>query len=151
MTSPRLVAALGMGVLDPDQPILCADDLGLTRGDGCFDATRVVVASEGATRVDHLDAHLARFGRSAAALDLWPVDLAAWRELIAKSVAAWTHPGEAMLRVILTRGREAAPAAPTTGLLTISALDDRTLRARQGITVGTLARGHAADAFIDVP
>jgi 4-amino-4-deoxychorismate lyase len=151
MISPRLVAALGVGVVDPDQPIVCADDLGLTRGDGCFDATRIVVATDGATRVDHLDAHLERFARSAAALDMEPVDLAAWRELIDKAVAAWTHPGEAMLRVILTRGREIAPAAPTTGMLTITPIDAGTLRARDGITVGTLARGHSADAFADVP
>jgi 4-amino-4-deoxychorismate lyase len=110
-----------------------------------------VVDADGNTRIDHVDAHLERFARSAAALDLGPIDVGAWRELIAKAVAAWTHPGEAVLRVILTRGREVAPGAPTTGVLTIAALDARTLGARQGITVDTLARGHAADAYTDVP
>ena len=151
MTSPRLVAVLGVGVVDPDHPVLCADDLGLTRGDGCFDATRLVVHADGTSHIDHLDAHLDRFARSAAALDLGAIDREAWCELIAKAVAAWTHPGEAVLRVILTRGREIAPGAPTTGVLTIAPLDAHTLGARQGIAVATLARGHAADAFTDVP
>jgi 4-amino-4-deoxychorismate lyase len=148
---PRpLVAVLGVGVIEDGDRAVAADDLGLTRGDGCFDATRLVVDTAGRTRLDHLDAHLARFARSAAALDL-PLDEPSWRELIGKATAAWTHPGESVLRVILTRGREVAPAAPVTGLLTIVPLDERTIRARSGITVATLSRGHAADAFTDVP
>lgn len=82
MTAPpgsRLVAVLGLGILDdPARPALAADDLGLTRGDGCFDATRIVVHPGRPTHVDHLDAHLARFARSAAALDLL-YDESAWR------------------------------------------------------------------------
>lgn len=151
-TSPRLVAVLGRGVLDDgDEPVVHVDDLGLTRGDGCFDATRIVVDPDGSARVDCLDAHLARFARSAAALDLPPIDEVAWRELIAKAIAAWSQPGEAALRVMLTRGRESAPGAPVTGLLTIAPLDERAVRAREGIAVDTLSRGHAADAFDDVP
>jgi 4-amino-4-deoxychorismate lyase len=149
MSDARLVAALGVGVLgDSDAPVLAADDLGLTRGDGCFDATRLVVGPDGSIRVDHLDAHLARFARSAEALGL-TVDEAAWRELIAKALAAWTTPGESVLRVMLTRGRESG--GPPTGLLTIAPLDERTITARQGITVVTLPRGHASDAFGDAP
>jgi 4-amino-4-deoxychorismate lyase len=148
--APRLVAVFGVGVVDAGQPVVCGDDLGLTRGDGCFDATRVVVDPDGTTHIDHLDAHLARFARSAAALDLGPVDLGAWHELIHESVAAWTHPGEALLRVILTRGREIAPAAPATGLLTIAPIDDHTMRAPGHHRQHTRS-GHAADAFSDVP
>ena len=41
-------AVLGVGVIDdPDHPVLCADDLGLTRGDGCFEATRIVTDATG--------------------------------------------------------------------------------------------------------
>ena len=137
-------------MVDDPGPLVHIDDLGLTRGDGCFDATRLVVGDDGSTRVDHLDAHLERFQRSAAALDL-ECDLSAWRELIAKAVAAWVVPGEAVLRVMLTRGRESAPSRPVTGLLTITPLDAHTIRARRGIRVATLDRGHAADAFTDAP
>lgn len=135
---------------DPDQGVLCADDLGLTRGDGCFDATRIVTDTDGNSRIDHLDAHLARFARCAAGLEI-PFDLAAWRALISQAVAAWTHPGHAVVRVMLTRGRESSPTQPVTGVLTIAPLDDFALSGLKGISVITLNRGHAADAFTDVP
>ncbi len=151
MHQPRLVAVLGSGVIrDSGEPVLNADDLGLTRGDGCFEATRLLVHPGGPARVDHLGAHLARFARSAGALGI-PVDEAAWRGLIATSVAAWTTPGEAVLRIMLTRGRESEPAVPPTGILTIAPLDARTVRQRAGLTVATLQRGHTADAFTDAP
>ena len=149
--SPRLVAALGHGVIDdPDRAVLCADDLGLTRGDGCFDATRIVTGPDGTTVVDHLDAHLARFARSAAGLDL-PYRDDAWRSLIANSIAAWQHEGVAVLRVMLTRGRESAPTEPVTGLLTITPLDATAIAGRSGISVATLSVGRTSEAFIDVP
>jgi 4-amino-4-deoxychorismate lyase len=148
---PRLVAVLGVGVIDdPDRAVLCADDLGLTRGDGCFDATRIVTDDDGTSRVDHLSAHLTRFRRSADGLEL-PCDLDAWRTLIAEAVTAWTYPGHAVLRVMLTRGRESAPLQPVTGVLTITPLDEAALTGHLGISVITLSRGHAADAFTDVP
>jgi 4-amino-4-deoxychorismate lyase len=150
MSSPtRLVAVLGVGVIDdPDQTVVAVDDLGLTRGDGCFDATRLVVGDNGRRCLDHLDAHLERLAHSAAALDL-PCDLDAWRALIDEATKSWSVPGEAVLRVMLTRGRESGGGA--TGLLTITPLDQGTIRARAGITVATLPRGHAADAFVDAP
>jgi 4-amino-4-deoxychorismate lyase len=151
MPTVRLVAMLGVGVIaDPDTPVVHADDLGMTRGDGCFEATRLVVRADGRTHLDHLDAHLARLHRSATALDI-PVDEPAWRELIDKAVAAWDTPGEAVLRIMLSRGRESRPGDPPTGVLTITPLDERTLRARDGIVVATLPRGHAALAFADAP
>jgi 4-amino-4-deoxychorismate lyase len=146
----ELVAVLGYGVLDdPDRPVLCADDLGLTRGDGCFDATRVVTDADGTSFVDHLDTHLDRFARSAAGLEI-PFDREAWRSLVADAVRSWTQPGEAVLRVMLTRGREAAPGEPVTGLLTIAPLHESALAGRAGISVTTLDRGHAADMFSEV-
>jgi 4-amino-4-deoxychorismate lyase len=146
-----LLAVLGVGVIDdPDRAVLCADDLGLTRGDGCFDATRIVTGPDGTTVVDHLDAHLARFARSAAGLDL-PYDDDAWRSLIADSIAAWQHEGTAVLRVMLTRGRESAPFDPVTGVITITPLDAAAVAGRSGISVSTLSVGRTAQAFTDVP
>lgn len=149
--SPQLIAVMGTGVIDdPDRAVLCADDLGLTRGDGCFEATRIATDAEGNSRIDHLDPHLARFARSAEGLEI-PLDLEPWRDLIAAAATAWTHPGQAVLRIILTRGRESAPTQPVTGVLTIAPLDQFALAGREGISVITLARGHVTDSFLDVP
>lgn len=149
----QLIAVLGRGVVDPDEPAVAGDDLGLTRGDGCFDAMRLVVGdamSDGAARIDFLDGHLARFARSAAPLGI-PCDVDAWRLLIDEACAAWREPGEAVLRVMLTRGRESSPGGPPTGVLTINPIDERAIAARRGIDVVTLSRGHPARAFADAP
>jgi len=105
----QLLAILGTGLVDPDTPVLRADDLGLTRGDGCFEGARVVTSADGVSAVDKLEAHLARMSRSAAALGI-AFDEAAWRGLVGQAVAAWAGPGEAAMRLLLTRGRPGSAA-----------------------------------------
>ena len=139
---------MGRGIVPSGTPLLVADDLGFSRGDGCFDAIRIV-PDEGGVRVDHLDRHLARFARSAAALELPDPDPAAWRELIQEALAAWVGTGEAVLKLILTRGSEHAGTG-VTALLTITTAPDAT-SARKGVTGITLSRGFAADAFASAP
>jgi 4-amino-4-deoxychorismate lyase len=142
----HLVAVLGRGVVaDPDEPVLSAFDMGLTRGDGCFDATRIEVADDGSVHVDHLDAHLDRLVRSARALALPPVDLDAWRELVAEALAAWQRPGEAVLRVLLSRGSEWSGDHAPTGVLTIAPLPETSRVQRRGISVVTLSLGRRAE------
>ncbi|WP_130864564.1 aminodeoxychorismate lyase [Acidipropionibacterium timonense] len=135
-----LVAVLGRGVLRDHRGVVTADDLGLTRGDGVFDATRVVTAPDGSSRVDQLDAHLQRFARSIAGVDGPTPDLEAWRRLIDEAVAAWRFPGEAVLKIIHTNGPEVMPGLPV-GLLTIAPLSDHALEERDGIDVVCLSRG----------
>ena len=138
-----LLAVMGRGVIDPATPVLVADDGGLTRGDGCFEGCRIRDAA-----VDKLDAHLARMSRSAAALGIG-FDTRAWRALIADAVAAWPHPGEAAMKLVLTRG---APDGPPSQLLTINPLPaDYPRQRRDGIRVATLPRGTASDAFDGAP
>lgn len=144
----QLVAVMGRGILSERTPLLVADDLGLTRGDGCFDALRVVVDSHG-TRVDHLQRHLMRFAQSSSAMQLPGLDLDAWQELINQALAAWTVPGEAVLKLLRTRGPEHWAAAPTE-LLTITPAADSSA-ARAGIHAITLNRGYSADAFAEAP
>jgi 4-amino-4-deoxychorismate lyase len=144
----QVVAVMGHGVVPRDTPLLLADDLGFTRGDGCFDAARVTIA-DGRPVVDHLDRHLARFARSAAALELPAPNEDAWRELIAAALSEWHGPGEAVLKLVLTRGPEFS-AAGVTSVLTVTAAPDAT-SARRGVTGATLARGYASDAFTDAP
>lgn len=142
----HLVAVLGRGVIDdPDEPVLSAFDMGLTRGDGCFDAMRIEVGDDGSVHVDHLDAHLDRLVRSAGALDLPPVDLDAWRDLVADALAAWQRPGEAVLRVLLSRGSEWSVDHTPTGVLTIAPLPESSRAQRSGISVVTLALGRPAE------
>lgn len=141
----HLVAVLGRGVVDdPEEPVLSAFDMGLTRGDGCFDAMRIEVGEGGEVHVDHLDAHLDRLVRSARALDLPAVDVAAWRALIHEALERWRRPGEAVLRVLLSRGSEWSPDHAPTGVLTIAPLPEVSRAQRQGITVVTMSLGRAA-------
>jgi 4-amino-4-deoxychorismate lyase len=145
----RLLGVLGTGLVDPDQPVLRADDLGLTRGDGCFEGCRIVTTADGVSAVDKLDAHLARMARSAEALEL-PFQAADWRSLVGQACAAWREPGEAAMKLILTRGR--LDGGPPAGLLTVSPLpQDYPRQRRDGLRVVTLYRGMAADAFTDAP
>ena len=105
----HLVAVLGRGVVDPDEPVVTADDLGLTRGDGCFDSARVITDAAGHASVVDLDDHLDRLAASAATMDIPDPTREQWRGLVAQALAAWSTPGEAVLKLLLTRGREWQP------------------------------------------
>jgi 4-amino-4-deoxychorismate lyase len=141
-----LVGILGVGLVDPTAPQLRADDLGVVRGDGCFETIRV--RPDGG--LDDLDLHLERLQRSMAALDLPPIHAAAWRELAATMVGGWSGPDEGVLRLIVTRGP--SEAGPTTGFALLSAIAARQLRERaHGVSVITLSRGLTADATVEAP
>jgi 4-amino-4-deoxychorismate lyase len=148
---PHVVAVLGRGVVDADAPVVTADDLGLTRGDGCFDSARVVTGPDGVATVVGLDDHLHRLAASARAMGLDHPSDDAWRELVAEALGAWTTPGEAVLKLVLTRGREWAPAGPT-ALVTITHRPPSAAgSAPRTVTAVTLSRGHPSDAFADAP
>jgi 4-amino-4-deoxychorismate lyase len=138
-----VLGVLGAGVVPATTRIVGADDAGLTRGDGCFEGCRIV---DGV--VDKLDAHLARFARSAAALEI-PFAEAEWRALIASATAAWPDPGEAAMKLLLTRGPIDGPPTGYAAIAPLSA-DYSRLRA-EGMAVITLSRGYPADAFADAP
>ncbi|HEX5497433.1 MAG TPA: aminodeoxychorismate lyase [Mycobacteriales bacterium] len=141
----RVLGVLGTGPVDPDTPLLRVDDLGVLRGDGCFETLRV---HDGV--IEALDAHLARLRHSAAGLDLPAPQESRWRALIDEVVAAWAQPGEAVLRLVLTRGVEGT-GVPT-GFATVSPLPDGIVRQRRdGVSVITLDRGMPADAHRGTP
>jgi 4-amino-4-deoxychorismate lyase len=143
-----LLAVLGVGLVDPATPVVQADDAGLTRGDGCFEGCRVQIDGEGRAAVDKFDAHLARMGRSATALGIG-FDAQAWQGLVDQALSAWTTPGEAAMKLVLTRGPS---AGSPTGLLTISPLPaGYPEQRRDGIAVITLSRGVEADSFAAAP
>ncbi len=133
---------LGRGVLPAGEPIVTADDLGLVRGDGCFDAMRLLDV-DGTPVVEQLDEHLRRFEASADTLGL-AFDAPAWRRLIAEAAAAWPLVAEAVLKLVLTRGTESRTGVPT-GFLTLNEVDLPSIRrARAGISVRLLERRGAS-------
>jgi len=120
--------------VDPAAPLVRYDDRGLLRGDGCFET---VLIRDGTAIA--LPAHLARLARSAARLDLPAPDLAAWRELVGQLLEGWPHPGEAILRLVLTRGPEQGP--PTAFGMIGPQAPDKVAQRRRGVHVLTLDRG----------
>lgn len=145
----QIVAVVGRGVIDTSAPLATADDLGLTRGDGCFDAT-LCRRLGGQVRLEDLDAHLARLDRSAAILEIADAPAReAWLATIDAATAAWTGE-QATLKMILTRGLESSDGAPT-AFLTITEVTPVLRAKRTGNRVATLARGYSSDAFVDTP
>ncbi|MGQ0778875.1 MAG: aminodeoxychorismate lyase [Pseudonocardiales bacterium] len=141
----RVVALLGEGLVDPDAPLLRADDLGVLRGDGVFETILVVdgMAVE-------LDAHLARLARSAAILDLSPPDLPRWRSCAQTVIDAWDGDREMALKLIFTRGVEGSGAV--TGYATGAPVSPAVLaQRRDGVAVVTLTRGTAPDLAAQAP
>jgi 4-amino-4-deoxychorismate lyase len=142
----KLLGVLGAGLVDPASPLLRADDLGVLRGDGCFESVRLRDTGE----LDDLDAHLDRLARSAAALELPATDRGAWQRLAGSLVDAWDHPGEAVLRLVVTRGPEEG-GRPTAFALLAPVAAEQLRQRRDGIRALTLSRGLVADATVEAP
>ena len=137
---------------DPEAPIARADDLGLGRGDGCFETCRVVLDESGALSVERLGEHLDRLVASAALMDLPAPDPDRWRRLCALVLDAWTPPaaGEGVLKLMLTRGVDGTGVPTSLALLTpigATALAQR----ETGVRVATLSSGRPSTAFADAP
>ena len=145
----QLVARLGAGVIDDG--FISADDLGLNRGDGCFDATLVRVDGA-AVAADFVDDHLARLGNSARLLDMPPVDVDAWRDLTTEALDAWAARGgpEAVCKFVYTRGQETHPG-DALGFITITELSAARIAARDSATAVTLSAGRTAEALNEAP
>jgi 4-amino-4-deoxychorismate lyase len=141
-----LVGVLGVGLVDPTAPLLRADDLGVVRGDGCFETVRIRPGGG----PEDLDLHLDRLARSAAALQLPVTDPLEWRRLVATLLRAWTGPGEGVLRLIVTRGP--VEGGPPTAYALLSPIGARQLAERRhGVSAITLSRGLTADATVEAP
>jgi 4-amino-4-deoxychorismate lyase len=126
-------------VVPTEAPILRADDLGVLRGDGCFETMHV---RQG--RPWLLDQHLARMARSAARLELDLPPTSALVELAEQACAAWPADREGSLRMVCTRGPEGGGRA--TVFATLTGVGEVTLRARSaGIAVRTATLGLPAD------
>jgi 4-amino-4-deoxychorismate lyase len=132
------LAVGGRGLVDPDEPVLHADDEALLRGRAAFETTRVYSG-----RPFKLREHLARLAGSAARIGLPPVDVDQCSELATSAISAAAEP-DAVLRLYWTAGREGEGRA--TALALVSALPPHLedFRAR-GIGLISLPLGLEAD------
>jgi 4-amino-4-deoxychorismate lyase len=132
------VAVGGRGVVDPDEPILNADDEALLRGRAAFETTRVY----GGTPFK-LDEHLARLAGSAERIGLPPVDRNEVERLARSALDAAGEP-HAVLRLYWTAGREGSDRPTALALVSSIPAHLEELRAR-GMKLVSLPLGLQAD------
>lgn len=150
--SATLLALLDGSIVDVTQPIVRADDLGVVRGDGVFDATLVRRDAAGSPHVRDRDAHLDRLERSAAILQLPAPDRAGYDRAIDALMAAWDFEAEpeAIIRLVLTRGPEAGGDPTAFALMAplgASVIEER----ERGVAITLLGRGHDGDEVAAMP
>jgi 4-amino-4-deoxychorismate lyase len=110
------VAEVGRGPLDPNAPVLHADDGGVLRGRAVFESIRVYDGHP-----FRLDAHLDRLAASAARIGLPPVDADGLALATEEALQAAGRP-DAVLRLLWTPGREGE--GKPTGLALVSTLPE---------------------------
>lgn len=125
-------------VIDPTAPALTVGELSTQRGDGIFESIGVI-----GRHPQEVTAHLERLTHSAQLCDLPAPHMAQWRQAIAEAVAA-CPPGEAIIKLILSRGIEHGPTP--TAWVTVAPAADFTGARTDGIRVVTLDRGYRIDA-----
>ncbi|ROQ04080.1 MULTISPECIES: aminodeoxychorismate lyase [unclassified Curtobacterium] len=136
--APHDTAADAFTWAKPLEEHLQVQDLGITRGDGVFETITVVDG-----RPQALEAHLDRFGRSAAMLDLPAPDPDAWRQAIEAVCARLDPVREAFAKTVLTRGVEGTDRP--TGWVYAAPSVDSTAARTEGISVVVLDRGYRHD------
>ncbi|MGV8970568.1 MAG: aminodeoxychorismate lyase [Microbacteriaceae bacterium] len=119
-------------------------DLAATRGDGIFEAIGI-----GNGHPQAIDAHLARFTRSAAALDLPAPDTGAWRSAIAAVASALDPAPESWVKLVLSRGIEGENRP--TGWVYGAHSPDYSAEREEGIKVVLLDRGYRHDVASTSP
>jgi 4-amino-4-deoxychorismate lyase len=131
-------------IVDVDEPVLSALDLGATRGDGVFETISVARG-----RAQALEPHLKRLARSAAMLDMAPPDLDDWRAAVFAVAERLPTDREAFVKLVYTRGIEGADRP--TGWVFGEPSPDHTLARRNGVAVALLDRGYPHDIAGSAP
>lgn len=147
MTRPLLLATLDGVLRDPAVPLVRADDLGVVRGDGVFDAMLAIDGVAG-DRAMHLD----RLERSAEMLSLPVPDRAGYDRAVDALLAAWDWSArpEALLRLVETRGPDGQDEPG--GWVLMEPLADSAIRQRgEGVRVLALDRGFEGGAVATMP
>lgn len=126
--------------VEPRDALLTATDLSATRGDGIFET---VVIVDGIPQA--LEAHLERFERSAAMLDLPAPRRDLWRfAVLAAAEALSAHTPRGAVKFVMSRGDEAATGGPTGWALGF-APDSRPDGVTPEVDVVLLDRGYRHD------
>jgi 4-amino-4-deoxychorismate lyase len=134
------LAVAGRGVVDPDEPVLHADDDALLRGRAAFETMRVYGG-----RPFRLDEHLARLASSAERIGLPLPDAGELRGLAAEALRAAQAP-DSVLRLLWTGGRDGGSPL---GLALVSALPDWIEGARErGLSAISLLGVRAEAAWL---
>ena len=129
---------LGHDLVDPGTPVLTALDLAVTRGDGVFESINV-----GDGHPQALDAHILRFVRSAAMLDLPVPDADAWRAAVMAAAGALDPVPEAFVKTVLSRGIEGGDTPTGFAYATVS--PDYAAARIDGLRIVLLDRGLRSD------
>ena len=126
------LAVSGRGLVDPNTPVVHADDEGFMRGRSAFETTRVY-----AGRAFRLDRHLDRLAESAARLG---IEVPPRLEQLAAGVLRAAGPVDAFLRIYVTPGREGGSEPEALALVGELPPDLEDLRAR-GMALITVPLG----------
>lgn len=133
---------------NPDEPQILVTDLAPTRGDGIFE-----VADVRAGAPVRLEAHLARFARSAAAMDLPLPDPQTWTCAVLQAVSEFTvRNGDdqpAAVKLVLSRGPEEAER--TFGWVYVWPVHSYVGVHADGLAVVLLDRGLRSDVMATSP
>lgn len=116
------LAVSGRGLVDPDEPVVHADDEGFLRGKGAFETTRLYGG-----RPFRLDEHLRRLAASADRLGL---SLPGGIEKLAAQAVDSAGAVDAFLRIYVTPGREDREAPVALALVGRLPPDLEDMRAR---------------------
>lgn len=137
---PHVLGATPFEFVDANASQLSVLDLGPNRGDGIFESISV-----GAGLPQALDAHLERFTRSAALLELPAPDLVVWRSAIFAAIAELVPAasGESWVKTVMTRGIEGDDRP--TGWVYATHSPDFSGARTDGVSVVTLDRGYRHD------
>jgi len=143
VSRPLAVGVLGRGVVDPDVPVVHADDSGLLRGLAAFETLRVYGGVPFA-----LDEHLERLRSSAARMRLPEPDAAGLTRLARAVIEAAATP-DCSLRFTTTGGR---PGGEPVSMAVILPIPEELEQARAaGIAAVTLQLGTDPRARQDSP
>jgi 4-amino-4-deoxychorismate lyase len=128
------LAVSGRGVVDPEEPVVYADDEAFLRGRGAFETARVYGG-----RPFRLEQHLDRLAHSALRLGLAAPDPEEFRALVEQALEA-AGQDDAFLRLYRTPGREER-GEPSAFVLVGELTADLEDRRAEGIRVITVPLG----------